>query len=321
VQGDDRDKNAPSRRVKVDGLNAVRLSREEQQQTGVALQTLTQTSYLSESLAAGRILDIQPLMDLRASYHAALGEQEVYRAAIAASGRSVQRLRQLHREGGNVSMRQLQESESQAASDTARLAAAERRLQDVRGQALLQWGETLVDLALAGDSRLFNELVSHRVALVLITLRRGEELPEDTRFIYVGPTGDRTRAREAYPVSAAAQTDPISQGETYFFRTDARKLRVGMRMDAWIPRPGQPRAGVEVPGAAVIWYANKLWVYAKAEEGLFVRRPLHGYEETRDGWFVFNGIAAGEVVVVSGAQMLFSEEFRSGIPSEDEARE
>ncbi|MCI0439975.1 MAG: hypothetical protein L0177_12720, partial [Chloroflexi bacterium] len=176
-EGDDEDQNVPSRRVKVDGLNAIRLSREEQQQTGVLLQTLKKTSYLSESLAAGLVLDIQPLVDLRANYHAALGEQEVYRAAIAASGRSVERLRRLHREGGNISMRRLQESESQAASDTARLAAAERRVQDVRSQARLQWGETLADTVLAGDSRLFDELVSHREALLLITLRRGEELP------------------------------------------------------------------------------------------------------------------------------------------------
>jgi hypothetical protein len=94
-----------------------------------------------------------------------------------------------------------------------------------------------------------------------------------------------------------------------------------MRMDAWIPRPGEPSKGVEVPGAAVIWYANKLWVYVQRENGLFVRQPLNEYEETRDGWFVTEGVKPGERVVISGAQMLFSEEFRSAIPSEDEARE
>jgi hypothetical protein len=318
---DDDDIVVPSRIEKVEGLSAVRMSAEEQQQTGVRVLTLTATTYQSETLASGRVLDIQPLVDLRAEFNAARGEQEMARAALAASSRAAERMRVLNREGGNVSTRQLQEATSQAASDSARLATAERRLQDIRNQATLQWGATLVDMALAETSTLFDQLVAHQDVLVLVTLRPGQELPDATGFIYIGPTGERTRARKAYLVSPASQTDPVAQGETYFFRSHGSKLRVGMHMDAWIPRPGAAREGVEVPGAAVIWYANKLWVYARKGEDLFVRRPLREYEETRDGWFVTDGVAAGDAVVVSGAQMLFSEEFRSAIPSEDEARE
>ncbi|MEZ5444736.1 MAG: hypothetical protein R3F45_02990 [Gammaproteobacteria bacterium] len=319
--GDDDDIVVPSRVEKFEGLSAVRMSAEEQRQTGVRVLALTATTYQSETLASGRVLDIQPLVDLRAEFNAARGEQEMARAALAASSRAAERMRVLNREGGNVSARQLQEAVAQAASDNARLAAAERRLEDLRNQAAVQWGPTLVDMALAETSALFDQLVTHQDVLVLVTLRPGEELPDATSFIYVGPTGERTRARKAYLVSPASQTDPAAQGETYFFRTHGSKLRIGMHMDAWIPRPGPAREGVEVPGAAVLWYANKLWVYARHGEELFVRRPLREYEETRDGWFVTDGVTAGEEVVVSGAQMLFSEEFRSAIPSEDEARE
>ncbi len=311
----------PSRVVKVGGLSAVRMSAEEQRQTGVRVLALTATTYQSETLASGRVLDIEPLVNLRAEFNAARGEQEIARAAVAASARAAERMRVLNREGGNASDRQLQEAVARAASDNARLTAAERRLQDIRNQATVQWGPRLVEMALAESSALFDQLVAHQDVLVLVTLRPGEELPDATSFIYVGPTGERTRARKAYLVSPALQTDPAAQGETYFFRTHGSKLRIGMRMDAWIPRPGPAREGVEVPGAAVIWYANKLWVYARDGEDVFVRRPLREYEETRDGWFVTDGVAAGEEVVVSGAQMLFSEEFRSAIPSEDEARE
>lgn len=319
--GDDDDIVVPSRVEKFEGLSAVRMSAEEQRQTGVRVLALTATTYQSETLASGRVLDIQPLVDLRAEFNAARGEQEMARAALAASSRAAERMRVLNREGGNVSARQLQEAVAQAASDNARLAAAERRLEDLRNQAAVQWGPTLVDMALAETSALFDQLVTHQDVLVLVTLRPGEELPDATSFIYVGPTGERTRARKAYLVSPASQTDPAAQGETYFFRSHGSKLRIGMHMDAWIPRPGPAREGVEVPGAAVLWYANKPWVYARHGEDLFVRRPLREYEETRDGWFVTDGVSAGEEVVVSGAQMLFSEEFRSAIPSEDEARE
>jgi hypothetical protein len=310
-----------SRVVKVDGLVAIHMSTQEQQQTGVAVLNLVETNYQSESLATGRVLDVQPLISLRADLNAARGEQEVAQASLAASSRSANRLRLLNKEDGNVSTRQLQEAESQAAVDSARVAAATRRLQDLRNAAVLQWGAPLVDLVLATNQTAFNALVSSEDVLVLVTLRPGETLPPATTSVFVGPTGERALARKAELVSAAVQTDPISQGETYLFRTSGNRLRVGMSMDAWIPRSGGTITGVEVPRAAVIWYANNLWVYIRQGEDLFVRHPLPNHEESRGGWFVSEGLAPGDAVVVAGAQMLFSEEFRSAIPSEDEARE
>jgi hypothetical protein len=315
------DQQLPSRLERVEGLNAVRISPQEQQQTGVELLELVETTHLSETIATGRVLDIQPLVQLRTDYNTARGEEAVARAAVAGSSRAVQRLRVLNREDGNVSARQLQEAESVAAADTARAQSAARRIQDVRNQALATWGAALAEMALSEQSPAFDALVARQDVLVMVTLSPGEELPADNGFIYVGPTGERLRARKAYLLASAAQADVLAPGETYIFRTSASKLRTGMRMDAWIPRPGAPGKGVEVPGAAVIWYANKLWVYVQRDEELFVRHPLNEYEETRDGWFVTEGVKPGDRIVIRGAQMLFSEEFRSAIPSEDEARE
>jgi hypothetical protein len=91
-----------------------------------------------------------------------------------------------------------------------------------------------------------------------------------------------------------------------------------MRLDVWIPAGAQPRRGVEVPGSAVIWHADRPWVYVRTGADLFVRKMLTGHEETRDGWFVGEGLGAGDEIVVAGAQMLYSEEFRARIPDEDE---
>ncbi|MFO1435913.1 MAG: hypothetical protein U1F34_06020 [Gammaproteobacteria bacterium] len=308
-------------RGEIDGLSAIRMSVQEQQQTGVSVLDLVETTYQPEALAAGRILDVQSLVGIRADLNAARGEQEIAQAALAASSQLAKRLRVLNQEDGNVSTRQLQEAVSQAAADGARVATTARRLQDLRNTAVVHWGAPLVDMVLASDQTTFNALVSGEEVLLLVTLRPGETLPTGTNFVFVGPTGERAMARKAELVSTAVQTDQVSQGETYIFRTSGDRLRVGMRMDAWIPQSGGAKKGVEVPGAAVIWYANKLWVYVRQDENLFVRRPLIDHEETRSGWFVSEGLSPGDAVVVAGAQMLFSEEFRSAIPSEDEARE
>jgi hypothetical protein len=49
-----------------------------------------------------------------------------------------------------------------------------------------------------------------------------------------------------------------------------------------------------------------------------LRRDLDVYTVTREGWIVKQGFHAGEQIVLHGAQMLLSEEFRWSIPDEDD---
>ncbi len=316
---DDDEGVMPSRVEKVDGLNGVRLSPEAQAHTGLRVEALAAHQYRAESLATGKVLDAGPLLELRVAYNDALREVAAGEAAIAVSARAVERLRVLHREDANVSARQLQEAEAQIAAERARLGGAQARVQAVRNRAAQQWGPELADRVLLGEEALAEQLISREQVLLLLTLRAGEHLGSDADVVLVGPTGDRANARNAFRVGPAAQTD--TQGETWIFRTAGEGLRIAMRLDAWIPQTGVPDAGVEVPATAVIWHANRPWVYVQVEGDLFVRRPLANHAETRAGWFVHDGFAPGDKVVVSGAQMLFSEEFRANIPSEDEARE
>ena len=320
-EDDDNDGPAPSRMLKVEGYTAIRLPRIEQERTHVVVQQLEAVTHQSGIEATGRILELEPLLDLRSEYHAARGEYEMAQAAAQATRHGVERLRILHREDSNISARQLQEAEAQAASDQARLTTAKMRLRDVESGALQQWGNRLVSLALEEDSELFSRIVSHKELLVLVTLYPGDRLPEGAERALAAPSGRRGEAREALLISAAPHAGALTQGETWFFRIPGDGLRIGMRLDVRVPREGTGASGVKVPDSALIWHANRLWAYVRQQDELFVRKPLLQYEEIPGGWFVREGLSPGEEVVVSGSQMLFAEEFRSGIPSEDEARE
>ena len=83
-----------------------------------------------------------------------------------------------------------------------------------------------------------------------------------------------------------------------------------------IPPPAntpQPLTGVVVPHAAVVYAEGKTWAYVQTGADTFLRREVHLDHLTPEGWFVTSGIAAGERVVVTGAQMLLSEELKSQI--------
>jgi len=86
-------------------------------------------------------------------------------------------------------------------------------------------------------------------------------------------------------------------------------------MDTITPRANtsQLLTGVVVPHAAVVYAEGKTWAYVQTGADTFMRREVHLDHLTQDGWLITSGLAVGERVVVTGAQMLLSEELKSQI--------
>ncbi len=72
-------------------------------------------------------------------------------------------------------------------------------------------------------------------------------------------------------------------------------------------------AGVIVPDSAVVWLQGRAWVYVREGPDRFVRREVSPKQRMEEGWVVTKNVSAGDRVVVEGAQLLLSEEFRSQI--------
>jgi hypothetical protein len=89
-------------------------------------------------------------------------------------------------------------------------------------------------------------------------------------------------------------------------------LLPGMNVLAYMP-VGPQVAGVTVPAPSIVWWQGKAWVYVKKGPDHFVRHAVPTEHPVKDGWFVVNGFSAEDRLVVRGAQLLLSEEFRSQI--------
>lgn len=327
----------------------VRVSPERQELAGIVTQRLEPAFHQPEIRAQARVLDIQPLLSLRARYHAAETEIRVTEAALRLARKNRDRLAGLHREA-IIATRQLLEAESHYAQDAARAEEARRHSREIREAILQDWGPELFRLATANGSPLFEELLQRRRVLLVVTVS-GHNLPAgrqgpgsapsvgtemvfsvpaagdplsaaaaDRRMphsILVARDGDRTRAKPALLVSPAPRTDDFVQGETYFFHTDGEGLRVGMRVDAWIPVAEAKLPGVFLPVTAVVWHEGRAWAYVRQGPERFQRRELRGYQDRGGDWFVPAGLEPGEAVVIRGAQTLLSEEQRGAIPEEE----
>jgi hypothetical protein len=284
---------------------------------GIGTATFAREQVVQELRALASVLDLQPLIDLRARYRVADAEQALVAAGRAATRDARERLRALHADAGNVSTGRLREAEAAARADEVRGLAASRRVDDLRAQAAHRYGPELAAWALDGDP-LFERLLRREDVLLLVTLAPNDRLDDATTVVFVDRDGDRARARKAYLIGAAPEVDARTRGETWLFRTDAARLRTGMRLDAWVPDPRAIVDGVPLPEAAVVWHAGRRWAYVQAGEGRYARRELAEVAVVGERVFVRAGLDAGDRVVVRGALVLLSEESRWNIPNEEE---
>jgi hypothetical protein len=284
--------------------------------SGLQTITLAAVNHHPEFTAYGKAVNIQPLIELRHRYLVALTERGSASAKFKQAEQNIKRQQDLYRDGA-TSKRNLQVQQAQWQIEKAQVDASGVQGKAIVDQARLNWGEKLTEWALATDSDKLRAFLSGRQALLQITLPANKQLANDISGIYVEASGNRSAANKAELISAAPQTDNTVQGESYFFQADGKHIRTGMRVTAWVPEQGENQPGVVIPKSALIWYMDQAFVYIQTAPEQFSRRTVERFSATTGGYFVDTGINAGEQLVVTGGQMLLSEEFRGQIPNED----
>lgn len=298
----------------IGGVPTVMLDPAAQKQSGIVILEVEAVRHTPEFSAFGRVLDIQPLLDLRARHDEARVDLEVAEAALAASEKEAKRLKQLH---GDISAKTLQQAVAARDKDRARARGARRALRSIADMARRQWGGVLAGWALGDETERFESFVTGREKLILVTLPAGKTMPGGVNKVAVLRNGGPGSSLGAAFISPAPRTDPVVQGETYFFRAGDESLRSGMVVEIHVSSAADARQGIIVPHESVIWYAGQAWVYLRTDEDHFVRRAVPTTEETAAGWFVADVLKAGDNLVLGGAQMLLSEEFRWQIRGDD----
>ncbi len=315
---DEDDEETDGRQQLVEGSLTVMLSPETQELAGIETIAVEKIQLDAEDKAFATVMDIRPLVGLRARYKNTLAQQTIAATALRNSAVNLDNLEKLNAETTNVSKRDLQIARAKWEQDKAQMDAEQVQLQNIREEMLQRWGNVLTEWALKSESILFTRLLQQEDYLVMLSLRPEQVLTDEIAYVIVNRTGDRATSRKAYIVSVAPYSEANLQGETYFLRTNAEKLRIGMRLHVWLPGTGYSGVGIGIPESAVVWHAGKAWAYVQIDEKTFSRRNLESEADTGSGWLVKKHFQPGERIVISGAQTLLSEEFKWAIPDEDD---
>lgn len=301
------------------GATVVTLNALTQLQSGIATSSIQSSSHLTTLNSLGIVVNLQPLLELRTRYLEARAEAAVQAAAVETSTQEYERLKLLNQDERNVSERAVALARSALKSEQARQLAAERTALNLRDSMRQQWGERLASAATQDTPDSFlRRLLEHQDALIQVTLPYEAPAPQLRSTISVSPTSAPNRSLRAEFISPAAVIDTGMPGKTYYYRTAAQELRAGMRVTVRMQQQNAQLSGVVVPHAAVVWYGGKAWVYKQQSAERFVRVLIDTDAQASDGWFVSDGLQAGDRLVTSGVQLLLSEEFKYQIKNENE---
>lgn len=298
----------------------VRIDDDIQAYSGIETLRLEQSEFYPESKATASVVDLTPMLAIRAKYLQAQSEYSVLKVAEQATAKEKVRLQTLAKATKSVASKNLVYAESAWREAKAKLDGIEYQLNAIRDQATHMWGSDIASWLLAKDSPQWQRLLSNTDSLLLVTLPIEKTLPPYVKHVRVAHKSVLSDNANASYVSSAQQIDKVIQGETHFFKLSDTRLRTGMRLDVWYPIQQQSLSGVFVPEQAVVWSSGQGWVYVEIEQGLYQRRSLQNAHLATQGMFMTEGtvLKAGDQLVINGAQMLLSEEFRWQILDEDD---
>jgi hypothetical protein len=300
------------------GDRTVVLDEETSEYSGIETITLQQSSYFPESKAYAQVVDVSVLLDLRSQYQQASAALNVARVKERSAAQELARLKKLSQGAGSVATKNVNYAEAAWRETRAKLQGFKFQLQDVEAKTKQTWGTTIAAWVLELKSIQLNRLLTYQDSLLLVTLGADQTLPEDVTVIQLARDGARQHARKAYFVALAMIPAQRTQGETYFFRTSTGKLRSGMRVDVWVPETNEPISGVFIPDEAVVWYAGQAWTYVEVDKGTYQRHSLKESLNVDGGLFMQQDLSSGDNLVLTGSQMLLSEEFKWQIQDEDD---
>ena len=277
-----------------DASPGVRLDRAQQTNAGIEVAQPVARELPREVKGYGRVLDPTALV-------VSLVDLDAAEAALDASKKEYDRITVLFAHDQNASARAVETAEAALKRDQA-------QVEGVRAKLIAGWGRPLIEQK---DFRgLVRSLTNHETALVRVDLPISETL-------FSPPTGARIvslareeRSTNAEFVGFATSADPQVQGQGFLFllKENTLGLRPDMAVIGYLATGTDPLRGVVVPRGAVVRSEEKAWVYVQQDDMTFIKKLVGLDRPVDDGWFVAKDLTQSDRVVVSGAQILLSEE-------------
>jgi hypothetical protein len=278
------------------------LNNEQTEKLGLATQPAMAASFVAEASGYGQVIGHESIALMSAEIATAVAAAQQSRAALA-------RIKGLVDTPGSFPAENLEAAEHQMAVDAAALTLAQQKLTATFGQHG-PWNG-------ASGSDVLHELATGQIKLVRATFPSGSlgaGVPSRLRVARFDADGNAPSWMSGAVWEAPA--DANVPGRSFFALLRDGDVSEGERLQVWAASGGAAQDGVLIPAAAVVLSNDAYWCFVEKPAGTFVRKAIDTARPLDDGYFVSDGIAAGDAIVVTAAGLLLARELNPSTEAE-----
>jgi len=273
--------------------SGVQLSAAEAQKMGIVSAPATATTVAAETMGYGVVLTHDVIAQAVADVATAEAAARQSRAALA-------RAVNLQGTPGAFSAETQETAQRQAAADETALVLARRKLSATFGLSQ-PWKDD-------ERSKLLDRVANGTIKLVRATFPLGALSGATPRTLQIArPDASGKAERWKTGTVWAAPADATIPGRSVFALLQNDDVGEGERLDVWAV-VDQKESGVLIPETAIVISEGQYWCYVEKQPGLFTRTQVDASRPIPGGYFVKEGIASGESVVIAAAGLLLARE-------------
>ena len=304
------------------GVNYITLSPEIQSNSGIKTQPVQTSDYIKNLTNYATVLSIDLLIEQKNRFNEIKNQISLLSNELERDKKNYERFKALNDDNKNVSDKALQEMKVNFENTKIKLQTTQELITGIKQNIRAQWGEIILSMIDAGARKeLFEFLVQGKARIIKVTLpeNANNQPPKNISLALIDNLSEKFLANY---LAESPTLDKSIKGKTYFYIVYSNQLRIDSKV---IANQVQDKLSSEsgkylaIPKEAVIWNSGQAWVYVQSSENKFFRKSIETSTESSDGWIVKeNQIKENDIIVINGAQLLLSEEFKYQIKNEND---
>ena len=307
---------------KENGIDEVIISKVVQINSGIKTDKIKPATHAKIITSYGNVLNLDVLIEQKNKLNDIKSQISILKHELLRDKKNYERFKSLNEDNKNISDKILQESLVALQTTEANLSKNEALVDGLEQSIRSQWGEKILAMIQStSNNDILDFLLHDKARLVRITLSNSftNDAPKEINLFLIDSPNDQFLAKY---FSEAPQLDKNLQGKTYFYVTFNNKLRFDSRLIVSASQSMNTHESTKylfIPKESIVWNAGKAWIYLRIAEDKFIRKAVETNNEDNDGWMIKEDqIKENDEIVISGSQLLLSEEFKYQIKNEND---
>ena len=317
---DDDDANQSFVEVNSDGLNQVRLTDAIKNNSGIISKEIAKSNKEMTFSNYGIVQATDTLIDLKNIQDQLLSDLSTLENQFKTENKKLNAFVTLNEDNKNISDQALSDQQILVANISGSIDNINILLKNLKQKVLSQWGDEFYTL-IKNEKPIKNlqSLLDGKSRLVKITLPSSDGEQVIPKKILFNPING-SKEIEGYFVSKAPTVDPSLLGQTFYYLINSSDIRIGSKLIGFYQNTNDKKISLfELPHNSIIWSSGLPWVYVEKESAVYIKKPVVLKNEIKGGWLASSdNISDNDKVVIKGAQLLLSEEYKYQIKNENE---